>query len=196
MTTATIPAFLIAMSQQMKQQPSDHVWQVRSKVHVITERGYNPSHWSIVELDDGQTLFRSDKHDQFEALAAYLADTHEDWLVEFLEQEGRIDDSNLGPLLCEKLTGKLNIDGSFLPKNLRIFYMQAVDSVVATCLTQVEALNFIAQNKHLHSEPLYLHATPITGCPQMIELSNWILSLTDQPEETPWQGYLRLKNKK
>jgi hypothetical protein len=56
-------------------------------------------------------------------------------------------------------------------------HLQETEEVVKTCLTEADANWFIQRKQHDYPK-LYTYAESMCFCPQMIELRNWIMSLT------------------
>jgi hypothetical protein len=73
-----IPAFLIAMSQQMHEQSNrmtaEPIFQVRYKHYLVTAPDYNEHHWEIIEPGDGGTLYHSEECNKTN-LAEWLLDS-------------------------------------------------------------------------------------------------------------------------
>lgn len=90
-----IPDFLIEMSKQMHEQnnriTADPIWQVRYKQYLVTEHGYNESHWEIAETEEGCTLYHSQKDSDYQTLILYLIDNHPDWMREWAEEYADMD---------------------------------------------------------------------------------------------------------
>ncbi|HDV5541044.1 TPA: ead/Ea22-like family protein [Vibrio cholerae] len=189
-----IPDFLIEMSKQMHEQnnriTADPIWQVRHKQYLVTEQGYNESHWEIAATEEGCTLYHSQNDSDYQELILYLIDNHPDWMREWAEEyadmEIELDDGEmmLEELELDRLTDAFNSsfdhDWHDLPEGVKKFHMQEIEVVVKTCLTEEDANAFIQRKQHDYPK-LYTYVESMVGCQQMIELRNWILSLTEKP---------------
>ena len=185
-----VPAFLLEMSQQMHQQPSrctaEPIWQVRCKRYLITEEGYSEHHWEIVDTDDGCVLYHSDECDIKKPLAEWLLDNDLGWCEQWLENiDVSADIDNLeafSETFIESFIDDFDVesDDDELPDQLKKFHLQETEEVVKTCMTEVDARAFIARKQHDYPK-LYTYVESMVFCPQMIELRNWIMSLT-KPE--------------
>lgn len=190
-----IPAFLLEMSQQMHQQDNrctaEPIWQVRCKRYLPTEEGYDEHHWEIVDTDgDATALYRSDKCDK-KALAEWLAENDHQWCSNWLfdnDIESEYSDITHvhGPAFDEVFINafidKFNVESDHdqLPDPLKKFHLQETEEVIKTCFTEADALAFIARKQHDYPK-LYTYVESMVFCPQMIQLRNWIMSLT-KPE--------------
>lgn len=181
----TIPEFLIEMSKQMNSDPkrctSHPFWQVRNKKYLITEEGYDNHHWEVVDTDDGVVLFRSDKHDGFEALADDLYESHFDWCKLWLEEK-EIE------IPCEEdFSGVFeeffdpDYDFDVLPSNYKKFHLQETEEVLTTHLTKFDAEWFIQRKKHDYPNA-YTYVESAYWSPQLKELQGWIKSLTQDSQ--------------
>ncbi|KAA1217106.1 hypothetical protein AWJ09_04390 [Vibrio cholerae] len=189
-----IPDFLIEMSKQMHEQnnriTADPIWQVRYKKYLVTEQGYNESHWEIAATEEGCTLYHSQNDSDYQELILYLIDNHPDWMREWAEEyadmEIELDDGEmmLEELELDRLTDAFNSsfdpDWHDLPDGVKKFHMQEIEVVVKTCLTEADANAFIQRKQHDYPK-LYTYVESMVYCQQMIELRNWILSLTEKP---------------
>lgn len=185
-----IPDFLIEMSKQMQEQDNritrDPIWQVRYKSYLVTEEGYNESHWEIADTEDGVTLYHSEKDSDYKDLFSHLFDNQPDWLIDYanIELDMDIKDSNgeidedCHDVLLSKFNENFNPDWYDLPDTLKKFHMQEIEVVVKTCLTEFDAKAFIKRKQHDYPK-LYTYVESMVFCPQMIELREWIMSLTE-----------------
>ncbi|EJK2113538.1 TPA: ead/Ea22-like family protein [Vibrio vulnificus] len=192
-----IPDFLLEMSKQMHQQnnriTAHPIWQVRHKQYLVTEQGYNESHWEIAETEEGNTLYHSDKHHDYKLLLLYLIESHPYWVQEWAEQftdmniELADGEMMLEELELDRLTDAFNSsfdpDWQDLPEGVKKFHMQEIEVVVKTCLTEADANAFILRKQHDYPK-LYTYVESMVFCPQMIELRNWILSLTSKSKHS------------
>lgn len=186
-----IPAFLLEMSQQMHQQDNrctaEPIWQVRCKRYLPTEEGYDEHHWEIFDTDGGTALYRSDKSDMKQALAEWLAENDHQWCSNWLF-DNDIDEvchdvsHTFDEVFIEAFIDKFNLESDHdqLPDPLKKFHLQETEEVIRSCLTEADARAFIARKQHDYPK-LYTYVESMVFCPQMIQLRNWIMSLT-KPE--------------
>jgi len=174
-----IPAFLIEMSKQMNEQgnrmTADPIFQVRYKHYLVTAEGYNDHHWEIIEPDDGHTLYHSEVCDK-QRLAEWLGDNEAEWSESWLES---LESDDLASGFIDVFCDNFDVENDFdeLPDSLMKIHLQEVEEVIKTCLTEADARAFIARKQHDYPK-LYTYVESMVYCPQMIELRNWILSLT------------------
>ncbi len=186
-----IPAFLLEMSQQMHQQSNrctaEPIWQVRCKRYLVTEEGYNESHWEIIDSDgDGYALYRSDIGYK-EALAGWLADNDHQWCSNWLfdndlesiyQDMTHVHGDAFDEVFIKAFIDDFDVKSDYaqLPVPLKRLYLQETEEVVKTCFTEADALAFIARKQHDYPK-LYTYVESMVFCPQMIQLRNWIMSL-------------------
>ncbi|TVP11761.1 ead/Ea22-like family protein [Shewanella sp. KCT] len=186
-----IPAFLLEMSQQMHQQSNRYtaepIWQVRCKRYLITEQGYNEHHWEIIDSeDDGKALYHSDRCDK-QPLAEWLLENDLGWCDSWLEEidiSADIDDLGaFSEIFMQSFLDDFDVESDYdeLPDSLINLHFQEIEDVIKTCFTEADALAFIARKQHDYPK-LYTYVESMVFCPQMIELRNWILSLTKPSE--------------
>lgn len=163
---AEIPNFLLEMSKQMSEQPSrctaHPFWQVRCKRFVITEEGYNEHHF-ILCGDDGE-FFRSDIDP---CPNEALLERHEEFCKQWSE-ENELD-------FLESYSFEDRAED--LPDGVKKLYMQEVEEVVSTHLTQHDAEWFIKRKQHDYP-PLYTYVESAYWSPQLKQLQDWIINLT------------------
>lgn len=186
-----IPAFLLEMSQQMHQQSNrftaEPIWQVRCKRYLVTEEGYNEHHFEIFDSEDGDftELYNSDTGDK-RPLASWLLENDLGWCDAWLEDiDVSADIDNLkafSEIFIESFIDDFDVESDYylLPAPLKKLHFQEAEEVVKTCFTEDDALAFIARKQHDYPK-LYTYVESMVFCPQMIELRNWIMSLT-KPE--------------
>jgi hypothetical protein len=177
---SAIPAFLIEMSKQMHEQDNcytdEPIWQVRCKRYLATEQGYDEHHWEIIRDDDGDQVYRSHIDSDYKKLAEALIDSDKDWCIEWCDDSGIAlgDEDDF----IANFSMQYSPDGWIsLPDGYKRLYLQEVEEVIKTCLTEADARAFIARKQHDYPK-LYTYVESMLHCPQMIELRNWILSLT------------------
>ncbi|WP_240002644.1 ead/Ea22-like family protein [Photobacterium kishitanii] len=186
-----IPDFLIEMSKQMREQEQicikDPIWQVRYRKNVVTEEGYNQSHWIIIEIEDGSTLYDSEHDLNFNPLLSYLFDNSPDWVIEWaknnkytdIKQEDGEITVDCFETFSDTFNDKFVPDHEKLPDCVTKVYMQKIETVVKSCFTKNDAEAFIARKQHDYPE-LYIYVDNMTFCHQMIKLREWIVSLTKE----------------
>jgi hypothetical protein len=179
-----IPAFLIAMSQQMHEQSNrmtaDPIFQVRYKHYLVTAPDYNEHHWEIIEPDDGGTLYHSEECN-ITNLAEWLLDSETNW-CETVFDDADFDTRGFHDFHDAFLAffdECFDVENNYesLPDSLMKIHLQETEEVVKTCLTEADANWFIQRKQHDYPK-LYTYAESMCFCPQMIELRNWIMSLT------------------
>ena len=177
-----IPDFLIEMSKQMSEQDnrftSDPIWQVRHKRYLVTEAGYNEHHWEIFDSEDGESaIYRSDICDK-QGLAEWLSENERDWCAVWLDEEIEYGE-DFEQVFIEAFIDDFDVDRNYdgLPERLSVLHLQEVEEVVKACLTEADANWFVNRKQHDYPK-LYTYVESMTFCPQMIELRNWIISLT------------------
>tara|TARA_R110001583_G_scaffold58417_3_gene174231 strand:- start:2983 stop:3528 length:546 start_codon:yes stop_codon:yes gene_type:complete len=172
----TIPAFLIEMSKQMHEQDNritaEPIWQVRYKQYLVTECGYNEHHWEIFDTDGCTVLFTS-QNSECSTLAEHIRESDPDWIRDFMVD---FDQESFEDALYREINSRW-FDFDDLPDGLVQFYMQEIEVIAKTCLTEADANWFIKRKQHDYPK-LYTYVESMVFCPQMIELRNWIMSLT------------------
>lgn len=165
MNNSIIPEFLLEMSKQMSEQPNRSTahpfWQVRCKRYEVTQEGYNDHHWILTD-DDGE-FFRSDI-------------------------DGSVNDVLLEryPEFCKKWSGDneqdfyddFNKSYDDLPSDVTLLFVQEVEQIVTTHLTESDANWFIKRKQHDYPK-LYTYVESAYWSPQLKELQDWIISLTN-----------------
>lgn len=158
-----IPDFLLELSKQMNEQPNRSTahpfWQVRCKQFVVTQEGYNEHHWELTD-EDG-VFFRSDRDCLFEA----LLERYPDWCKSIEENTG------------EPFDETFDVDLDELPDGVDKVYVQEVEQVVTTHLTEHDAKGFIERCQHNYP-PLYTYVESAYWSPQLRKLQDWIYSLS------------------
>lgn len=161
-----VPEFLLEMSKQIREQDSRSTshpfWQVRCKRYIVTEQGYNEHHWEICG-DDG-VIYRS--LDPIEELHEYLIENHS----EFVSNWNNYHDA-------EDIAEWFDATDDNLPDGLRLVYVQEIEEVVSTHLTEVGAKAFIDRKQHDYPK-LYTYVESAYWSPQLRQLQDWIISLS------------------
>jgi hypothetical protein len=179
---SNLPAFLIEMSMQMHEQgnrmTADPIFQVRYKHYLVTAPDYNEHHWEIIEPDDGGTLYHSEVCDK-QRLAEWLVDYESDWCSKWFMEQWEDEQCDKSDGVVFAFCDLFDVENDFdeLPDSLMKIHLQETEEVVKTCLTEADANWFIQRKQHDYPK-LYTYAESMCFCPQMIELRNWIMSLT------------------
>lgn len=164
-----IPEFLIEMSKEMHTQPgrctSDPIWQVRNYKYLITKEGYDDHHWEL--CNDEGVVYRSDKNGDVEE---FLLSEYPEWCAEWCEHNGD----------CKDFIEEFDIEYEALPDGLEKVSVQEIEEVLTTHLTESDARWFLQRKKHDYPNA-YTYVASAYWSPQLKELRNWILSLTDKP---------------
>lgn len=183
-----IPEFLIEMSKQMHEQDNritaHPIWQVRCKRYLLTEQGYNESHWELHSHDsEGHPVYSSKEGYNNRHAIEYLVDEAPDWCHRWAEEH----EYNLEEF--ETLEDAFDAYFSFTdphedewPEDWKVVYMQETEQVVRACLTEADANAFIVRKQHDYPH-LYTYVETMYHCPQMIQLREWILSLTEHLQQ-------------
>jgi len=171
-----IPQFLLEMSEQINTQDNritaDPIWQVCYDKEHITAEGYE-SYITCGSIGDGDyTLILSTEDGS-------LADN--DFAIDYLQE----NHAGFCKYWCESFEKEMS-DFDFIEQfenyemdnlGFQINYMTRRKEVVKTCLTEVDAKWFIQRKQHDYPK-LYTYVESMVFCPQMIELREWIKSLT------------------
>lgn len=159
-----IPDFLLEMSQQMAEQDNRYTshpfWQVRCKEYVVTEEGYNDHHWLLCN-DEGE--FFSSHIDG--CVNTALLENYPEFCKSWENKNS------------ESFLEEFDIDSDSLPSDVRRIYMQEIEEVVSTHLTQHDAEWLIKRKQH-DFPPLYTYVESAYWSPQLKQLQDWIISLT------------------
>jgi len=159
-----IPSFVFEMSKQMNEQPNRATahpfWQVRCKRFEVTAEGHNEHHWVLT--DEGGEFYRSDSDDDVNEL---LLDRHPEFCAKWEKGSG------------EGFLDMFDIDHEELPSEVTKLYVQEVEQMVSTHLTEHDANWFINRTQHNYP-PLYTYVESAYRSPQLRQLQDWIISLT------------------
>jgi len=171
-----VPEFLLEMSRQMREQPSRSTshpfWQVRCKRYLPTDQGCSESHY---EVCGAEGPVYSSKNPVSE-LSEYLLENYESWCREWAS-ENHEDDADYTDAVSSWIDPE-----SELPEDLTLVYMQEIEVVVTTHLTQAGAEAFIKRKQHDYPE-LYTYVESAYWSPQLRELQDWIIGLTPKQEK-------------
>ncbi len=177
-----IPNFLLKMSEQINTQDNritaDPVWQVRCKRTRPTASDYS-DHYQIMDTESEHHIVADNhKGDINEDIIKYLIE-HE--RMEFVTSWAEdIDDEVTEE--CEQVSlFSARFDDSYqeLPEGFEKIYIEEYEDVIkGAFLTEADANWFIQRKQHDYP-PLYTYVESMCFCPQMIELRNWIKSLSE-----------------
>ena len=174
-----VPGWLLEMAEQMRGQPTRSTahpfWQVRCKRHIPTAEGYNDSHYEVVG-DEG-VVWRS--IDPIKGLIDHLLENHEEWCRRWAEDHDHMKDCST---VAEAIESFFDASEGELPDGLTSVFVQEVEEVVTTHLTQADAEWFIKRKQHDYP-PLYTYVESAYWSPQMRQLQDWIISLAHQQRE-------------
>ena len=175
---SAVPEFLLEMSKQMQAQPNRMTahpfWQVRCKRHLPTEQGYNDCGYEIVG-DDG-VVYRSYDSDE-EDLELLLLEDYPEFCEKWcaaMENGDSIEDA----------IGSFDPQQDELPDGLQLVYVQEVEEVVTTHLTESDAKWFIRRKQHDYPK-LYTYVASAYWSPRFRQLQDWIIGLTATQESKP-----------
>jgi hypothetical protein len=172
-----IPQFLIEMSEQINTQDNritaNPIWQVCYDKEHVTAEGYED--YIVYGASDGDyNLILSTEEGSLlnnENAITYLIDNHSEWCKKWAHDfEREMDDFDFSEEFDNYEMGGLNIQ-----KN----YMTRRKEVVKVCLTEADAKWFIQRKQHDYPK-LYTYVESMVFCPQMIELREWIKSLSEE----------------
>lgn len=180
-----IPQFLIEMSNQLNKQDSrltaDPMFEVRYKNYLVTEEGYNESHWEII-CDSGYTLYHSEKSEGYDDLASYLYQNESDWCDAWVSYND-LSDVQVGERVFTELFNEhFDPDIDDLPSDVKKLHMQEIEVTVNSHFTEKDAQAFIDRKQHDYPK-LYIYAASLCYCWNMIKLRNWIKDLNAQTKK-------------
>lgn len=174
-----IPDFLLEMSKQMREQDNrctaHPVCQVRCKRYMPTEEGCSDVGYELV-TDDGDVVYRSYRAEEDE-LETLLLEDYREHFEPVQGDEEFAEDAVIG----------FDPASDDLPDGLRIVFVQQVEEVVSTHLTESDAKWFIRRKQHDYP-PLYTYVASAYWAPQLRELRAWIISLTADETCKPGDG--------
>jgi len=171
-----IPSFLLEMSEQINTQnnriTAEPLFQVCYDKEHVTADGYEEYVTYGFVGDGDYTLILSTENGSMadnDHAIEYLKENHpsfcDDWSESFEKDISEFD-------FEEEYE---NYEMSSL--EFQINYMTRRREVVKSCLTEADANWFIQRKQHDYPR-LYTYVESMIYCPQMIELRNWIKSLT------------------
>jgi hypothetical protein len=174
-----IPEFLIEMSNQMRNQPnrctSHPFWQVRCKEYPVTAEGYNDHHWVLVN-EDGE-FYRSDIQ-ELSIAAEYFKENYSDWF-EVQVKDAKDDCFWEDQDDIEIFADSFDFDYEDLPDGINRVFVQETEKIISTHFTESDANWFINRKQHDYPK-LYTYVESAYWSPQIKDLQEWIISLTNK----------------
>lgn len=177
-----IPEFLTEMSKQLNTQSNrctaDPVWQVRCKRTRVTSSDYSDI-FEIVDRDGDYSLVATNKDDEEvnQQIINYLECDSNDLPVMFEKWVDQQEELNSGDEKIEYFLEHFDCQSDELEGFDLLWVEEYEDIVKGAFLTEQDANWFINRKQHDYP-PLYTWVASMYHCPQMIELRNWIMSLT------------------
>jgi len=183
-----IPDFLMEMSKQINTQDNritaEPVWQVRCKRLRVTAEGFSDL-IQIVETEDDYRVVASSSGEGSinEQIIKYLDCDPEDLPVNIEKWVDDREDCEMSGVekidfFIENFDCKYDLDD--LEYSFERFAMKEYEDIVkGAFLTEADAEWFIQRKQHDYPK-LYTYVESMTYCPQMIELRNWIMSLSKE----------------
>ena len=176
----TIPKFLTEMSEQMNAQnnrsTSNPIWQVRCKRMRITADNYS-DFWQIVDDNNECRVVTSClKEDVNKDILEYFKDIGE---LEFIHKYADwTEEFNTSAEKEEYFVDSFDHECGELPENLRVIWLEEYEEIIKSAFfTEMDALSFITRRQHKYPK-LYTYVDSMCECPQIIQLQEWIKSLT------------------
>jgi hypothetical protein len=171
-----IPEFIHEMAKRLNEQDSrctSHpFFQTRCKRYVVTEQGYNDHHYEICG-DDG-VLFRSHV-DELEDFIS--SEEYSEYWEKVITNEELSDLSEIS-LDVEDFIFEEFLDGY----DLNLIYVQEVDEIVSTHMTEADANRFIARKQHDYPK-LYTYAASAYFSQDLRQLQDWIKTLENTDDK-------------
>jgi hypothetical protein len=169
-----LPKFLIEMSEQMNKEDvrctAEPIWMVcYDKWSTCADGRGDKEIWLL--CDDGEYI-DTDIEDP-KVILDHLVEYYAEWVDCWL-----FDDDEKGN--TEHFFDNFDLEYGTLPSGVSVekISMQKEMAVVKACLTQDDADYFIERKQHDYAK-LYTYVFSMIYCPQMIELRNWIKTLTN-----------------
>ena len=173
------PKFLVEMSKQLNTQgnrmTADPLFEVRYKQSLVTEEGYNESHFEIIS-EEGDTLYHSEKSDDYSKLAEHLIENEEEWCNSWCEEN---EVELCGEAFIEYFKDNYDHELYDLPDDIKKLHMQEIEVTVNSHFTEADANAFIDRKQHDYPK-LYTYAISMCYCWNMVELRQWIMSITKE----------------
>lgn len=181
-----VPEFLLEMSKQMHEQhnrcTAEPIWQVRCKRVRPTDRSYSDTFHVIDRDNDCSLVADSLLGDINQQIIDYLELDNDDLPI-CLETwvDNRCENISSGQDKIDYFIENFDSDYDEL-EGFETVWVEEYEDIIKCCLTESDAEWFIARKQHDYPK-LYTYVESMVFCPQMIELRNWILSLTSKGDE-------------
>lgn len=185
---AVLPDFLLEMSRQMHQQgtggASNPIWIVAYDELITSAQDYGDYFVLVDTQNDNAVLYSAQDCDAqmlVEHVKKQFPVHFKEWYEENMD-DGPDDDVNTIAGCIDDPCGwidELGINEGLIER----LEMQKVTCEVKACLTHADAQAFITRKQHDYPHKLYTFVKSMVFCPQMVELREWILSLTTPPAE-------------
>lgn len=169
-----IPKFLIDMSEQLNTQDNritaDPIWMVCYDKKHVTADGYHQFTEYAVNDGDYRIVFSTEEGSLADNKHAseFLIENHPEFCQDW-------EKSSQEDFDCFNFENEIYD----LPKGIEEFHMIRRQEIVKACLTEADANWFIKRKQHDYPK-LYTYVFSMCYCPQMIELRQWIMSLTKE----------------
>lgn len=184
-----LPEFIIEMSKRLNEQgnrmTADPLFEVRYKTTLVTESGYNETHWEIID-EDGCSRYHSEKDSNLFDLAEHLFDYHLEWCEHWIEyndleidKDNLTGDSDLVDAFKVLFDDEFDPEWDDLPAEFKKLHMQEIEVTVNSHFTEKDAQSFIDRKQHDYPK-LYIYAISLCYCENMTKLRNWIKELTNE----------------
>lgn len=180
-----LPEFLIEMSKQLDEQDNritaDPIWQVRCRRFRPTAEGYSDT-FHIMDTENDYELVADSSLDSGinEQIVSYLHCDPDDLPLE-LETwvDSQDDDIDDGQSKIDYFIENFDHEVDNIYCFSTVWVDEYEDIVKSAFLTEADANWFIKRKQHDYP-PLYTYVASMYLCPQMIELRNWILSISKE----------------
>lgn len=169
-----IPEFLLEMSKQINTQDNritaDPLWMVCYDKEYPTSEDHSEFYQWLDYENEYHVIYcsKTSETNESDIMQEYMKEYYQEWCNENL-----FDDDG------DEEVFDVDLHASYLPKHIEIVWLNTKQEVVKACLTEADANWFIERKQHDYQK-LYTYVFSMCYCPQMIELRNWISSLTDK----------------
>lgn len=165
-----IPEFLLEMSKQINTQDNritaDPLWMVCYDKEYPTAEDYS-DHYQWLDCEhEYHVIYCSENSEDDESVAItdYMKENYKSWFKENMLEDDVFD---------------IDLHDNCLPRHIERVFLNKKQKVVKACLTEADANWFIKRKQHDYPK-LYTYVFSMCYCPQMIELREWISSLTKE----------------
>ena len=180
-----LPEFLLELAKQVNEQPNRGTahpfYEVRCKRFLVTEEGYNESHWELHSEDsEGYPTYSTKPYCDNNAALEDFEDENKKWCDEWIEEnvdpECIGEDSSFNDFF--DFEEHKNYGGEW-PEGFRVIHLQEYEETVSTHLTLADANWFIKRKQHDYPD-LYTYAVSAYWSPQIKQLQDWLKSLCNE----------------